>query len=90
MGTEFKTPSLFNLYDPTFGNKDLDPEETTGWDAGIEQYFIKQNSVLGFTYFKTTYKNLFGYDENFRTININKAETEGVEAYYEYILSRHT
>lgn len=83
-GTGFKTPSLFNLYDPTFGNKDLDPEESTGWDAGIEQYFIKDQISLGITYFKTTFKNLFGSDEHFRTININKAETEGIELYYEY------
>ena len=84
IGTGFKTPSLFNLYDPTYGNKDLDPEESTGWDAGIEQYFIKDQIVLGLTYFRTAFKNLFGSDENLRTININKAETEGIELYYEY------
>jgi vitamin B12 transporter len=84
-GTGFKTPSLFNLYDPTFGNKDLDPEESTGWDLGFEQYFPDENIMLGLTYFSNQYKNLFGSDENFRTININEAETEGLEFYYSYI-----
>jgi vitamin B12 transporter len=83
-GTGYKTPSLFNLYDPTFGNKELDPEESTGWDIGIEQYFPEEYIMLGVTYFSNEYKNLFGSDENFRTININKAETEGVEFYYSY------
>ncbi len=44
-GTGFKTPSLFNLYDPAFGNPDLKPEKSIGFDVGIEQYFLKE-SVL--------------------------------------------
>jgi vitamin B12 transporter len=80
-GTGFKTPSLFNLFDPNFGNIDLKPEKSKGWDAGIEQFFINGNAALGITYFKTDYEDLFGSDELFRTININKAETEGIETY---------
>jgi vitamin B12 transporter len=81
-GTGFKSPSLFYLFDPVFGNKDLLPEESTGWDAGIEQYFFGTPLVAGFNYFMMQFDQMFGYDPaTFRTININKASSEGVEIY---------
>ena len=80
-GTAFKTPSLFYLYDPAFGNPDLKPEKNFGWDAGIEQFFWSEGMSIGLTYFHNNFKDLFGFDDNFKTININKAETRGVEVY---------
>lgn len=81
VGTGFKTPSLFYLYDPAFGNPDLKPEKNFGWDAGIEQFLWKEGITLGVTYFQNSYGDLFGYDENFRTVNLKKAETKGIEIY---------
>ena len=83
-GTGFKAPSLFNLFDPAFGNQDLNPEKSKGWDAGIEQYLFNSNLFLGLTYFSNSFENLFGTDNNFRTINIGKAETKGIEFYATY------
>jgi vitamin B12 transporter len=80
-GTAFKTPSLFYLYDPAFGNPDLKPEKNFGWDAGIEQFFWSNGISIGVTYFHNNYEDLFGFDDNFKTININKAETKGIELY---------
>lgn len=80
-GTGFKTPSLFYLYDPAFGNPELKPEKNFGWDAGIEQFFWNEGISLGITYFQNNYKDLFGFDENYKTININKAETKGFEVH---------
>lgn len=82
-GTGFKSPSLFYLFDPFFGNEDLNPEKSTGFDAGIEQYFLNGKVIFSATYFKNNFKNLFGFDQNFKAINIDKAETKGVEAYIE-------
>ena len=36
-GTGGKAPTLFQLFAPTFGNPDLQSEESFGWDAGIDQ-----------------------------------------------------
>lgn len=80
-GSGFKAPSLFNLYDPAFGNPDLNPEKSLGFDAGIEQFFGNELMSLGITYFQNNYKDLFGYDNNFKTINVKKAKTNGVETY---------
>ena len=39
-GTAFKSPSLYYLYEPTYGNQDLKPEKSKGWDVGIEQFLL--------------------------------------------------
>jgi vitamin B12 transporter len=80
-GTAFHSPSLFDLFDPAFGNTALKPEKNTGWDAGMEQYLDNNKVAVGITYFSNQFENLFGYDSNYRTINIDKAETHGVEFY---------
>ncbi len=78
-GTGFNTPTLFELNDPNYGNKELQPEESTGWDVGFE--LALPNSPLRFsvTYFQNSFDNLIGVDSNFRAININKARTGGIE-----------
>lgn len=78
-GNGFKAPSLFNLFDPAFGNPELKPEKSKGWDFGFEQYFLAQNYFIGFTYFNMNLTDMLGYDSNFRTINIAKAKTSGLE-----------
>ena len=80
-GTGFKSPSLYYLFDPSYGNPNLKPEKSKGWDAGIEQYFFNYKLTLGLTYFNNSFTDLFGYDAGFKTINIDKAETKGIELY---------
>ena len=82
IGTGFKPPSIFYLYDPFFGNENLDPERSIGWDAGIEQYFFRQSISVGATYFYNSFTDLIGLDENFKSINIDEAETKGVELFF--------
>jgi vitamin B12 transporter len=78
-GTGFKAPSLFNLFDPAFGNPNLQPETSSGFDIGFEQFFMNENFSFGITYFNLGLKNMFGFNSNFRTINIAKASTKGLE-----------
>ena len=86
-GTGFKAPSLFYLFDPMFGNSKLNPEKSIGFDLGFEQYLIDSKFSFGATYFSTSFKDMIGFDENFKTVNIKKAETSGVEFYSELHLS---
>jgi len=87
LGTGFKTPSLFYLYDPSFGNENLSPEKSFGWDFGVEQFLFKDNLSIGVTYFDNKFSDMFGFDNaTFKTININKAETRGIEIYFETII----
>ncbi len=78
-GTGFKAPSLFYLFDPAFGNPDLQPEKSKGWDAGFEQYFSRGKFSVAFTYFNLNLENMFGFDANYKTINIAQASSHGFE-----------
>ena len=78
-GTGFKAPSLFYLFDPLFGNPDLKPEKSTGWDFGFEQFLDQGKISFGITYFNLQLQNMFGYDANYRTINIAEASSNGIE-----------
>jgi vitamin B12 transporter len=78
-GTAVKAPTLSQLFDPSFGNPALQPEETTGWDAGIEQRLFGDRVTAGATYFHNDFTNLiqFAFPEGFS--NVGKAMAEGVE-----------
>lgn len=91
-GTAFKSPSLYQLFAPgTFfgsvGNRDLKPEESSGWDAGFEQAFSQGKILLSFTYFSNVYRNLIDFDYFQGYINIAEAESRGVEVFGQAHLS---
>ncbi len=79
-GTGFNAPTLFEIFDPIFGNIDLQPEESLTWDVGVDQSLFGEKLTVGVTYFTSTFDSMIGFDENFRSINIDKAEARGLEA----------
>ncbi|MFJ5370291.1 TonB-dependent receptor plug domain-containing protein [Bosea sp. CER48] len=87
-GTAFKAPTLSELfidYRPGFnfyGNPNLSPEESRGWDIGFEQPLFDKRMQLGATWFQNDIDNLI-VQNTARTsyANIGKAETKGVEAF---------
>ncbi len=80
-GTGFKAPSLSQLHDPNFGNPNLKPEKSEGWDAGFEQSLWNGKATVGATYFRNNIRQLVGFDNAppFAAINTGKARTQGVE-----------
>lgn len=79
-GTGFKAPSLFNLFDPAYGNADLKPEKSKGWDIGIEQFSKNRDLSFEISYFSNDFNDLFSYDNvTYKPVNLAKAETEGIE-----------
>ncbi len=69
----FKTPSLYQLYDPFAGNKDLQPEKSTSYELGIEHTYKKfsnrfvffcrdTKSGIAFNYITFQYYN-FGHQQ---------------------------
>lgn len=87
-GTGFKAPSLFQLYSPQYGNTGLQPEESTGWDAGFEQPVFNDRVRFGATYFHNDLTNLIEYKQTGiytgQYYNVAQAETEGVEAFVDW------
>jgi vitamin B12 transporter len=81
-GTGFKSPSLTNIYDPIYGTKDLRPESSSGWDAGIEQFFVKSSVSAGVNYFSLQFEDMFVYDPVAMKIkNLNKSSSQGIELF---------
>ncbi len=93
-GTGFKSPSLYQLYAPDtiwgpIGNENLKPEETTSWDAGIEQALWDGKILFIGTYFSSHFENLIDYDPTLGYINITSASSRGIEFLAEFALSEN-
>ncbi|MGA0369372.1 MAG: TonB-dependent receptor plug domain-containing protein [Kiritimatiellia bacterium] len=52
VGTGFRAPSLFELYDSQLGNPDLDPETSISWELGIDQNLWAEKVKAALTYFQ--------------------------------------
>lgn len=78
-GTGFKSPSLYYLYDPLYGNDNLKPEKSYGWDVGFEQFLLDSHLMIGVSYFDLYFNDMIGFDENFRSINLGKVASRGIE-----------
>jgi vitamin B12 transporter len=60
-----KNPSLFELFgfSPNFRpNPDLTPENSTGWDVGVEQGFLDGRVTVDVTYFNNRIRDLISFD----------------------------
>ncbi len=90
LGTGFKAPTLSQMFQnfPDFnfyGNPDLKPETSVGYDVGFEQPFANNVLRFGATYFHNDIKDLIGDNETFTSyINIGHVVTEGVESFLSY------
>ena len=89
-GSAFKAPTLSDLYQsypsaygyPAFlANPNLQPEESTGWDAGLEQD-LGSRVTASARYFENNIRNLIAsvyQAPDFIKENVNRARTDGVE-----------
>ena len=84
-GTGAKAPTLYQLYSP-YGNTGLRPEESIGYDAGIDQSLFNGRVTLSLTGFYNKFSNLidFTFDPTptqpfGHYVNVSRAETYGVE-----------
>ena len=90
VGTGFKAPTLSQMFEkfPSFGffgNPDLRPETSLGYDFGFEQSLFEDKLQFGATYFRNDIKNLI--DDNATGTsytNVGRAETDGAESYVSY------
>ena len=86
-GTAFKAPSFDSLYFPNFGNPDLTPETSRGYDVGVLQKL--GGGTVELTYYNNRIKDLIGSDPaTFLPVNINRARTHGFELALDQPLSR--
>lgn len=82
-GTAVALPGLFEQFgtvvDSFFGNPNLVPEESFGWDAGVEFIVVPGRASVDVTYFESDLENeIVGFGETL--INLaDRSERRGVE-----------
>jgi vitamin B12 transporter len=59
-GEGFKAPTLYQLFSE-YGNESLAPEQSAGWDAGIEQQLFDETLVVSATYFNRDTTNMIDF-----------------------------
>ncbi len=80
LATGFRAPSLFNLYDPQYGNPNLDPEKSTGGDIGIEQILWQDKLRWSLVWFNTHYEERIGFNySTWHYYNSGGANATGIE-----------
>jgi len=92
IGTGFKAPSLSEMFQnfPSFGffgNPDLKPESSLGYDIGFEQSALEGEMQFGATYFRNDIRNLIepnATDSSYA--NIGRAVTDGAESFVSWRL----
>jgi vitamin B12 transporter len=86
-GTGAKAPTLFQLYDPTNGTPSLKPEQSFGYDAGIDQSLFGGRVIASVTGFSNDFSNLINFvsapcaqgQNTGCYVNVARAETSGLE-----------
>lgn len=82
-GTGFKAPSLYQLYAPTYGASNLNPEESESFEIGYDQRLDRIS--FGQAVFQTTIDDMIDFDSAAnRYLNQGKVRTRGIEFYSQY------
>ncbi|VAX35577.1 Outer membrane vitamin B12 receptor BtuB [hydrothermal vent metagenome] len=81
-GTGFNAPSLFQLFS-SFGDPNLSPETSWGYDVGIEQELFDKKILVSSVFFLQRFKNLIEWDNGIY-INRGAARTRGMESEIKY------
>lgn len=75
-----KQPSFYALGDTLVGNPNLQVEQSTALELGIEQSWLEDRLIGGLTAFRTKYEDLIDFDfASFRLVNRSEAHIDGVE-----------
>lgn len=78
-GTGFRAPSLYQLYS-SYGDPNLKPEESKGFDAAIDQELFGRKMLVSVTYFQTEIDQLIDWNwSTWKYYNVGKAKTKGWE-----------
>ncbi|MFT3975088.1 MAG: TonB-dependent receptor [Amaricoccus sp.] len=86
VGTGFRAPSLYELYSPSFGNPDLDPETSVSADLGVEQVFADGRAQVSATLFLLDIDDLISFTTRYEQVP-GTARSRGVELAGSYALT---
>lgn len=79
VGTGFRAPTVRDFF-PPFGNPNLKPEESLGWDVGAEQPLADGKVRVGVSCFQNEFDDLI-VPAFPAPLNVGKARTLGIESF---------
>lgn len=77
--TGFRAPSLNQLYDPDYGNKNLNPETSQSTDLSLERHWSEEFKTTTALFYTKVFNRLSYHPATFINLNMGKAEIIGVE-----------
>jgi vitamin B12 transporter len=84
-GEAYRAPSLYELYEPQYGNSSLRPETGTSWDGGFEQDLVGERLTFGSTYFRNRVNDYIGFDmASWKYDQISGIKANGLESFVRY------
>ncbi len=84
-GNAFHAPTFNDLYFPGFGNPNLQPEQGTSWEVGVDYRTGAQR--FSATYFDNRITQLIVFDSaTFQPMNLSAATIQGLELAYDGVL----
>ncbi|EKV29774.1 TonB-dependent receptor protein [Caenispirillum salinarum AK4] len=87
-GTAWQTPSLYERFDPCYGRADLQPENSRGWDVGVDQDLWSGVMTASATYFQSATEDQIDWlyappvsagCNGGRYVNIDETRVQGLE-----------
>ncbi|MDX5591937.1 TonB-dependent receptor plug domain-containing protein [Pseudovibrio sp. SPO723] len=89
IGTGFRAPSNYELYHPTYGNAQLEPETSLSFDVGVDRVWFDGRLLTSATYFYIQREDLIDY--SFATSGYvqvdGTSKNQGVELSAEYAVN---
>lgn len=83
-GEGFRAPSLYQIYDGTYGNLDLKPERSKSYDVGFDQSLDGGRAMISVTAFRRDTRDQIYFDGFAlpfgRYINLTSTRAKGLEA----------
>jgi vitamin B12 transporter len=82
-GTGFKPPTIYERFDPKYGNPDLKAERSRSFEAGLEQPLLHRRLSLGAGFFWSQIRDLLDYDPmTYQNVNVpGLSRVSGVESF---------
>jgi len=82
LATGFKAPTIYQLFNSSSGNPNLNAETSKGWDVGLDKDVDSLSGTVGLTWFDNSFEDLIDFS-GFTYFNVQEARTSGLEAFAE-------
>ncbi len=83
VGTGYNPASLFQIFDPTYGNRNLKDEKSFGYQIGVVSEIVKEIFFMSVDFYDNYYSNLIDGSSG-EYVNVGDVRIYGVEVTAEY------